>query len=856
MTPFPVPRRVPADHPLRITVALRNPQTASAAVAELAGTEDPICVDGLAEMVCLHPNRQFSSWTVAAAIKTLAAIRLPQAQGVIKDTLLAALSSDQANIRAAALRGLLQRRLAVGTDEVTWILANDPAHSVRQLAVRVLATNPEVDPQTRPWQVLTAADDPHWRVRFALIETLLEWGLSSSDQPHIDGRLAQLQEDTPEPIRRHRIAGLRAYLQYRWTGELVLQQETSLRQPTPWDDPDSAVLARRLKQLGETGRTQQLEQLLSLTGDDDQRVRELVVRTLTHEGNPLQWAEVLRALDDPRHPATNDLQEALSGLDWDRLEEIARVVLQQQDSSPGPLSWAVEELARQQEAGFTWDDLQERISDLFHQQAASWRVRHALVQLATGWPKSDPEDEEDEATVYLRRCVFGGDWIVQKAALAGLQQRETLTAEVLDELLLAPAGMPSAPAAVRAEAARLLASHRWGDPNQLRRLAEDADGRVRLAVTEGLAEGHPQDRPLQQDALVGDRLQQDPHPLVRAAALTPERAHRLVEDPTSETSWHVLERAARLVKTSLWNLEPDPPWRASAKPERLSELRPMLADPPSVRRLGGAGPLVAPLSVSGHYQLPAEGFVQAVEAGVNLLFWEPSYDTLTKFAGRLSSTDRRRLHFLTGTFEADTAGIVRDVQGALKRLQVERISVFLIFWVRSWDRITDQIRQTLSSLQESGQIGQFGLSTHNRQLAIEAIRQGWDPVMVRHNAAHRGAEQEVFPVASHHGTGLITFNSTCYGRMLQPPRTAIGRQLEEQSIQPAPITAADCYRYSFAHPAVTTVFTAPVTVEQLTENLAALHHPQLAEDRREALLMRGRFVYEENTVFRQTLRSR
>ncbi len=70
--------------------------------------------------------------------------------------------------------------------------------------------------------------------------------------------------------------------------------------------------------------------------------------------------------------------------------------------------------------------------------------------------------------------------------------------------------------------------------------------------------------------------------------------------------------------------------------------------------------------------------------------------------------------------------------------------------------------------QAAGKVVSFGLSTHERGLAVEALDRGWDPVMVRHSAAHRKAEAEIFPRAAALGAGLITFNATCYGRLTQP----------------------------------------------------------------------------------------
>jgi hypothetical protein len=334
------------------------------------------------------------------------------------------------------------------------------------------------------------------------------------------------------------------------------------------------------------------------------------------------------------------------------------------------------------------------------------------------------------------------------------------------------------------------------------------------------------------------------HPIARAA-LTPERARELLAHPERETSWHVLHTAARMCKVPLWHLEPKPAWEPPAvegTPAAPLTIHPGM--PPHARPIGPARLLVSRIGISGHYGLPVEGFVRAVEAGVNLLFWEPGYQTLTGFDGRLPASLRGSLHFVAGTFEATAERVRKDVERALRVLQIEQLRIFLLFWTRSWSRVTDELRRLLERLRDEGKVAMPGLSTHNRTLAVEAINGGWDPVMVRHSAAHRGAEQQVFPLAASLGRGLLTFNSLCYGRLLQP-----------RGDRPAP-TAADCYRYTLSQPGVAVCLSAPATLEQLAENLDVLRDPELPEERRQALLEHGDDMYREETLFRRVVRSR
>src|SRR5262249_14233033 len=120
----------------------------------------------------------------------------------------------------------------------------------------------------------------------------------------------------------------------------------------------------------------------------------------------------------------------------------------------------------------------------------------------------------------------------------------------------------------------------------LRRLMEDAaarppvvrDALARLAARWGQSgEGT---RPPETE-----RSPERPH--ARAAALTPERAAELMADPTRETSWHVLAKAARLAKVPLWTIEPEQPWRPPEQPPPVVEpLLPTRAAAPHTCVLG------------------------------------------------------------------------------------------------------------------------------------------------------------------------------------------------------------------------------------------------------------------------------
>ena len=82
-----------------------------------------------------------------------------------------------------------------------------------------------------------------------------------------------------------------------------------------------------------------------------------------------------------------------------------------------------------------------------------------------------------------------------------------------------------------------------------------------------------------------------------------------------------------------------------------------------------------------------------------------------------------------------------------------------------------------------------------------AARGAVDILMVRYNAAHRGAETDIFPHLAAHGTGVVSHTATRWRRLLTRPRA----WPEGQPVA----TAGQCYRFVLSHSDVHVALTAP-----------------------------------------------
>ena len=70
---------------------------------------------------------------------------------------------------------------------------------------------------------------------------------------------------------------------------------------------------------------------------------------------------------------------------------------------------------------------------------------------------------------------------------------------------------------------------------------------------------------------------------------------------------------------------------------------------------------------------------------------------------------------------------------------------------------------------QDGIIRSLGITSHQRPLAAEIARGGLvDALMIRYNAAHRGAEREIFPVTDAIGMPVIAYTALRWGALLQP----------------------------------------------------------------------------------------
>jgi aryl-alcohol dehydrogenase-like predicted oxidoreductase len=220
------------------------------------------------------------------------------------------------------------------------------------------------------------------------------------------------------------------------------------------------------------------------------------------------------------------------------------------------------------------------------------------------------------------------------------------------------------------------------------------------------------------------------------------------------------------------------------------------------------------LGLAGNFGLDAAAMSAALEAGLNYVFWTPKMSKVTATLKDALRRDRESIVVSSGPTIGYFGGqLRRGTDKILQLLDTDYIDILQLFWLGKTSAWTEGTIDALLELKESGKVRKIGVSIHDRKRAGRLAQDSpLDMLMVRYNAAHPGAEQDIFPHVDPARTAVVAYTATRWRKLLKRPRGWTG---------PVP-TAADCYRFCLSNPSVDIVLHGPKTLLQLQENLAGI----------------------------------
>ncbi|MBI3543787.1 MAG: aldo/keto reductase [Deltaproteobacteria bacterium] len=232
---------------------------------------------------------------------------------------------------------------------------------------------------------------------------------------------------------------------------------------------------------------------------------------------------------------------------------------------------------------------------------------------------------------------------------------------------------------------------------------------------------------------------------------------------------------------------------------------------------------VGRLGLGSSYGGSAAAYQEAFARGCNYFYWgSMRRDGMGEAIRRLAPINREKLVVVLQSYSRVGTVLKMSVRSGLKKLKLDYTDVLLLGWHNSMP--SPRIMDAALQLRDAGIVKKIAVSCHNRPFFETYIKDPrFDIIMTRYNAAHRGAEREVFPYLDKGGArpGVVSYTTTRWGFLVNPKYTPAGVRTP---------TAVDCYRFALSNPNVDVALSGPASDEELKENLKALELGPLNEE--------------------------
>jgi aryl-alcohol dehydrogenase-like predicted oxidoreductase len=252
------------------------------------------------------------------------------------------------------------------------------------------------------------------------------------------------------------------------------------------------------------------------------------------------------------------------------------------------------------------------------------------------------------------------------------------------------------------------------------------------------------------------------------------------------------------------------------------------------RELRGVNKKVFRLGLAANYGIEEAGIRSAFDRGINYVYLTPR-GNMAKPLREAIARDRDKLVIAAGPTVGYFGGSVRrTAERLLKKLGVDYIDVFQLMWLGVGSALTAATERELVHLKESGKARVLAVSIHDRERAGRlAAESPLDLLMIRYNAAHPGAERDIFPHLAKRNPNIVAYTATSWRKLLKAPKGWDGSTM----------TAGDCYRWCLSNDNVDVTLTGPASTEQLDENLKAIERGPLTPDEDTWMRAFGRAVH-------------
>ena len=241
------------------------------------------------------------------------------------------------------------------------------------------------------------------------------------------------------------------------------------------------------------------------------------------------------------------------------------------------------------------------------------------------------------------------------------------------------------------------------------------------------------------------------------------------------------------------------------------------------RTLGRSGLSVSRLALAGSYGIDADAAERAFhELSINHFFVSLRMKGLAEGVRRLIKAGHRdEIVLQAGSFMPLGSSLPKAWEKITRALGTDYVDIFQIFWVRNRWFVGGKTWPAMQKLKAEGKVKALAISTHERPLGLALGNElPLDVLMLRYNAAHRGAEREVFEkLGQGDRPGIVAYTATRWGKLLKQ-KGGLG-----------PMSAPECYRFQLSNPAVDVGLCGARTFDELKADVEGVLAGPLDEKR-------------------------
>ena len=175
------------------------------------------------------------------------------------------------------------------------------------------------------------------------------------------------------------------------------------------------------------------------------------------------------------------------------------------------------------------------------------------------------------------------------------------------------------------------------------------------------------------------------------------------------------------------------------------------------------------MGIAGNYGMNSSDIEWAADQGANYWVWGASFKKVTSGIKEVIRKNREKNVVAMLGWGFFGWQIRRSVEKALHKLNTDYLDIFKLGWLGKTSIYSKSVIDSLLKLKQEGKIKAIGISIHDRKRAGQlALDSEIDLLMIRYNAKHPGAEDDIFPHLKKRNPAVVSYTALAWQQLINP----------------------------------------------------------------------------------------